>query len=226
MKWEDFLVTWWWLPVVVLFAAALVFAPIRVELSYTHMDHGVGGAGADDTLDVRVRAMYVVRYDRRVALGDTGVRADRLSDGPARGAPGSAWRAAGDFLQDIAALRRLLRAFEIRDIDWSTTVGAPFAPDAAILCGVLWTVKSTVVGAASQVLTLSHTPRMSITPRFDRPVLATRASCIVTTRLGKATYAGWRLFLLVKKTLVTVAKEGVHAGSSDSISHADSHGEP
>ena len=217
---------WWWLLVVVLLAAALVLAPIRVELSYTHLDHGAGAAGAGDTLDLRLSAMYVVRYSRRVTLRDTGLRADRLSSDAARDMLGSAWRIIGDFLQDITAIRQLLRAFEIRDIAWTTTVGAPFAADTAILCGVLWTVKSTLVGVASQVLTLSQTPRMSITPQFDRPVLSSRASCIVATRLGKATYAGWRLFLLVKKTLVTVAKEGVHAGSSDSIAHADGHGEP
>lgn len=217
---------WWWLLIVVLVAAALFLAPIRVELSYTHLDRGTAAADAGDTLDVRVRAMYVVRYDRHVALSDTGLRADRLSSDAARDMLGRIWRVTGDIVQDIAAIERLLRAFEIRDMDWTTTVGAPFAPDTAILCGVLWTVKSTLVGIASQLLTLSQMPRVSITPQFDKPVLASRASCIVATRLGKATYAGWRLFLLVKKTLITVAKEGVHAGSSDSISYADGHGEP
>lgn len=216
---------WWLLLIVFLLAAAFVTAPVRVELSYTHSDDAVDSA-VGDVLNIHVRALYFLRYTRRVALQDTGVRADRLSADTVRDFLGCARRAISHVLEELPVIRRLLGAFEIRDMVWTTTIGAPFAPDTAILCGMAWTAKSALVGVASQIFTVVHAPRMAVTPQFDRPALSSTASCIVATRLGKATYAGWRLFLLVKKALVTVAKEGVHAGSSDSIAHADGHGEP
>ncbi len=231
--WGDPSLIWWWLLIVVLFAAVFALTPVRVELSYTHFDDATESA-LNDVLDIRVRALYFVRYARRVTWENTGLRTERLSGNTVRNLLEYAWRAIGDFLEEFLLIRRLLSAFEIRDMTWNTTIGTASAPDTAVLCGMIWTVQSALVGAVSQIFTVVRVPRMSVTPRFDKPVLSSNASCIVATRLGKATYAGWRLFLLVRghvkksgtDSSVTAAKEGVHAGSSDSITYADSHGKP
>ncbi len=128
---------------------------------------------------------------------------------------------ADGFFQQIHGL---LNALKVRKFTWLTEVGLDFAPDTAFAAGMAWATMGSATALAMGLLNFYQVPDLQVMPVFDRRAFATRVSCIVDARLGKAIYAGFRLLFVIIRT--GRKKGGAHGGtSSDTVTDANSDGE-
>ncbi|MMZ63313.1 hypothetical protein D1872_255590 [compost metagenome] len=94
-------------------------------------------------------------------------------------------------------MRNTLKRVTIRSLDWSTHIALSDAAHTATLTGVLWGVKSVLVGFLSYHITLLQRPELVVVPVFgSRPLFTTELRCIAQIRCGYAIYAG--LVLIVR----------------------------
>lgn len=104
-------------------------------------------------------------------------------------------------------LKALLKKISFQQFDWSTNIALQDAAVTATLTGVLWAVKSTLVGWLSQYITLKQQPRLFVVPVFDStPIFTTEFSCIAKIRCGHAIHAGLVLIVRVLKVKGGVRK--------------------
>lgn len=164
---------------------------LRVHVDYRHR-------APDDELSVAVRVLGCPVYGRRISVQmPVAATRERIDAGAAL----ARLRAvSGRVLEELPLMEHLLRPFVFREMVWDTTIGTTDPPLTAILCGTAWGLKSVLLGAVSQVLHFRKAPELSVRPRFDGTIFQSDVHCIVVARLGQAMYAGWRLFLLLKKT--------------------------
>jgi hypothetical protein len=83
------------------------------------------------------------------------------------------------------------------ELQWNTRIGIGDAADTAVSVGVLWGLKTNLLGFLFKYLTLDAEtkPKLSVDPQFNRTHFSTMMMCIVRVRLGYAILAGL-LFLV------------------------------
>ncbi|MNW36126.1 hypothetical protein D3C74_131320 [compost metagenome] len=97
-------------------------------------------------------------------------------------------------------MRNTLDRVTIRKLDWSTNIALSDAAHTATLTGVLWGVKSVLVGFLSYHVTLLQRPKIFVVPVFgSRPLFTTEIHCIAQIRCGYAIHAGLVLIVRVLK---------------------------
>lgn len=93
-----------------------------------------------------------------------------------------------------------LRYVTFDKLDWSTNVALSNAAHTATLSGVLWGLKTTLIGWLSCYIRLRQRPRLFVVPVFDQPPqFVTEFECSGKIRLGRALYAGFVLIVRVLK---------------------------
>lgn len=95
-----------------------------------------------------------------------------------------------------AWMKSTLSRFKISQMVWITRIGAGDAPETALLTGVLWSVKSTLLGYLLRHVRLQTEPEIQVQPQYNRTLFTTEVTCIAKIRLGYAMVAG--LMLLVR----------------------------
>lgn len=104
-------------------------------------------------------------------------------------------------------LRQLLKKLSFHRLDWSTNIALSDAAHTATLTGILWAIKSTLVGGLSNHVSLRQRPKLFVVPIFDSPPLfSTEIHCIAKIRCGYAIYAGLILIVRVLKVKGGVRK--------------------
>lgn len=183
-----------WSALVLFLLAALLafwFGHLRMDVDFRHDT-------AHDELSVSVHLLGCRVYKRRiVAKAPAAAVRKHIDAGDALSRVRSLFVR---ILADLPKWQRFLRPFVFRELNWTTVVGTSDPPLTAMLCGGAWGLKGVMLGAVSQVLHFEKMPRLVVQPRFDGAAFQMDVRCIVAARLGQATYAGWRLFLLVKKS--------------------------
>ena len=190
--------------------AALPAIPLRLEFAYEHRDAADVVRIVLCSLGLRFRREFRFHKAEKAAGGAQGESArDHLE---------SLARAGRRIAGELPAMRRHLRAFSVREWTWDTTIGADFAPDTAVLCGLAWGVKAMIAGLVSRALVLAEPPRLAVRPSFERSVFQSDVRCIVVSRLGKAICAGWRIVRLARRARDRSSEDGQGGsqhGSSD-----------
>lgn len=82
---------------------------------------------------------------------------------------------------------------------WVTYIGIGDAPDTAITTGIVWGLKSSLLGYVQKFIHLDSTPLMAVNPQYNRTHFSTEMSCILKIRLGYAIIAGLLLIVRMMK---------------------------
>nr|WP_237391876.1 DUF2953 domain-containing protein [Paenibacillus dendrobii] len=88
----------------------------------------------------------------------------------------------------------------IHDLNWSTSFSTGEAEWTAVATGVLWSLKTTLVGWLSFQVRMKSTPRLSIIPDFrDEMLFSTEFNCVARLPMGYAMFASFILLFRILK---------------------------
>lgn len=97
-------------------------------------------------------------------------------------------------------LNQSLSKITVKDLEWSTRLALSDAAHTATLTGLVWGIKSSLIGFLSYHLILRKNPELDVVPVFGNvPVFFTKFHCIAKIRFGYAIYAVLVLMFRVLK---------------------------
>ncbi|PWW05603.1 hypothetical protein DFQ01_104163 [Paenibacillus cellulosilyticus] len=103
-------------------------------------------------------------------------------------------------IEDTASLvKKVLANVKIEEWRWVTEVGTGDAMWTAMCTGMLWSVKTTAVGVASQFMQLMASPVLDVQPAYNRTCIVSEWKIAARMRLGQAGIAGLRLVNAMRK---------------------------
>lgn len=93
-------------------------------------------------------------------------------------------------LERIIDLKEIMRKFlskvTCEQLVWGTTVGTGEASETGVLTGVVWGVKTTLLGFFSGYIQWKQPPQLNVHPVFNRAIIETHFHGIFRFRLGHA----------------------------------------
>jgi hypothetical protein len=84
-------------------------------------------------------------------------------------------------------------------INWYTDIGLEDAAETAITTGLIWGLKTSILGVFFNKIKLEAQPQLSVIPQFNQSVFRTQFDCLLMIRMGYAIFAGMRLFVRISK---------------------------
>lgn len=108
----------------------------------------------------------------------------------------------------------------IHKFDWMSSVGVGDAAHTGVAIGMIWSLKGGIVGLLSKYMKLESYPKLSVTPHFQEKISHTRLICIISFRIGHATYAA----LSVIKYWKSIKGGRQHVGTSNPRLNDNSYG--
>ncbi|WP_185955987.1 DUF2953 domain-containing protein [Melghirimyces algeriensis] len=91
--------------------------------------------------------------------------------------------------------RRFLRHVVCERLRWDTSVGTGDAASTGVLTGVIWGVKTSLVGFAGSYIRWACPPRLNVQPLFNNDKVETTLDSIIRFRIGYAIVAVIRLLI-------------------------------
>lgn len=177
--------------------------------------------GKNDEMELRVKALFgLLTYKRKVPVMKwQGASLQMEEERRTAGAGIDSWKqyevdidaekvaSKVEKLKDLLHLTRNLKEWTKKTLArvklvewrWSTSVGTGDAMWTAMTTGLVWSVKSSLIGLLSQLIQLNTQPVMSVNPNFARPAFSTEWTCIAKIRFGYAILAGLQLLVRMKK---------------------------
>jgi hypothetical protein len=80
---------------------------------------------------------------------------------------------------------------------WETRVGIGDAPETAMTTGLLWGVKSSLLGFLFSSMQIETKPKVLVEPQYNQMQFSTEFACIVKIRVGHAMVAGLLLLFRI-----------------------------
>lgn len=97
-------------------------------------------------------------------------------------------------------MRNTLNRVDINQLDWSTHISLSDAVYTATLTGLIWSLKSVLVGFLTYQVSFKQHPKLFVVPDFGSPPLfLTELKCVAEIRCGYAIYAMLTLIFRVLK---------------------------
>ncbi|PYI54994.1 DUF2953 domain-containing protein [Paenibacillus flagellatus] len=87
-------------------------------------------------------------------------------------------------------LKGVLARTTCTEISWTTRIGLGDAADTAVTTGIVWGIKTSVLGYLFRYIKLEAKPVLSVQPQFNRMQFSTAAVCTAKIKAGYALYAG------------------------------------
>jgi len=100
----------------------------------------------------------------------------------------------------IPFTKRLKQKVIFNEIYWNTELGIDDAANTAIITGILWSVKSTMLVFISNNFNL-HSKYINVVPNYNIKTFKTSINCIFTVKLGN-------IINVAAKTLIVYIKDG------------------
>ena len=104
---------------------------------------------------------------------------------------------------NIVGLYQIITAFlshvHCERLTWHSIVGTGDAAETGVLTGLLWSLKSVILGWGSQFVNMKTPSNFLVTPDFNHLRLETHFTCILKFRLGHDIFAGVRILVHTKK---------------------------
>lgn len=100
------------------------------------------------------------------------------------------------FFQFSKWLTQTLAHVRCTRLYWNTRLGFGDAPDTAIGTGVVWGLKTSLLGYAFKFIRLDTKPTLNVVPQYHENLFTTEIKCLLQIRLGYALAAG--LFFLIR----------------------------
>ncbi|GIO09551.1 hypothetical protein J31TS6_55790 [Brevibacillus reuszeri] len=109
-----------------------------------------------------------------------------------------------DVLKKVRDLQPLFNKFSkhIRCsyLEWHTQMGTGQAAETGALTGIIWGVKTMIIGVLSHTISLHAMPRMSVQPVWNQALIQTRFQCVLHFYLGYLLITMLRMGLRLRKT--------------------------
>lgn len=96
-------------------------------------------------------------------------------------------------------IRRCLKTIKIEKIRWQSTLGTGDAADTGMYTGMLWGIKSSVLGVLSSYFSFQKLPHINVEPSYQEKKLNTYLTCMFHLKFGHAILAGIRVLLNLRK---------------------------
>lgn len=93
----------------------------------------------------------------------------------------------------------MLSQWKCTRLRWTTHVGVGDAPETAVAAGIIWSLKTTLLGFAFQRVKLAARPQLAVVPQYNRAQFSTDALGIMEIPLGKAIAGGLLLLIRILK---------------------------
>lgn len=92
---------------------------------------------------------------------------------------------------------RFLGKINMTTCEWVTKIGLQDASITATLTGIIWAIKSVVLGNISHSIYLKTIPTMEVYPLFNNEYFESEIHCIISFRIGHVILAGIQVFYLL-----------------------------
>lgn len=96
-------------------------------------------------------------------------------------------------------LMSTLKRTHCSQISWVTDVGLDDAAETAITTGMIWGIKTSILGILFNQIKLEAQPQLAVVPHFNHAQFRTSFECIIKIRLGYAMLAGLHLLVRIYK---------------------------
>lgn len=107
------------------------------------------------------------------------------------------------FLQRVHHLKRIMKFFlgrvYVQKIVWHTGIGSGEAAETGTLTGLVWGMKTSLIGLLSTQVILQSTPDLYVQPYFNEKKFETEFEGMFRFRIGYAILAGIRILLNLRK---------------------------
>lgn len=188
----------------------LWFSPIVVQAEMRKIN-------LDDDLEVHIKALYgIVRLKWRMPVAEWTNRGlklrtekDNMSGHDEQEEEMNAARVLGmttrlkllvQQIEGTAGLvKKVLSQVELQEWRWVTEVGTGDAMWTAMSTGMLWSVKTTAIGIASQLMRLTGSPVIEVRPAYNQTCFVSEFQLRAKMRLGQAGMAGIRFVNGIRK---------------------------
>ncbi|GED72225.1 hypothetical protein BRE01_59270 [Brevibacillus reuszeri] len=109
-----------------------------------------------------------------------------------------------DLLKKVRDLQplfsHLCKHIRCTDLEWHTLMGTGQAGETGALTGIIWGVKSMIIGIMSHTFTLHAMPKMSVQPVWNQAIIQTRFQCVLHFYLGHLLITVVRMAVRLRKT--------------------------
>lgn len=95
--------------------------------------------------------------------------------------------------------KQFFRRIRCTRLEWHTVMGAGQASETGALTGIIWAVKSMIVGAISNSISLRILPSLSVQPVWNQAFIRTQFQCDLHVILGHILLVVFRLFIKLRK---------------------------
>ncbi|MGG1659317.1 DUF2953 domain-containing protein [Brevibacillus sp. NRS-1366] len=103
-------------------------------------------------------------------------------------------------VRDLQPLfNQLCRHIRCTNLEWHTLMGTGQASDTGALTGIIWGVKSMLIGFVSHTITLHAIPRMSVQPVWNQAIIQTQFRCVLHFYLGYVLITVVKMVLRLRK---------------------------
>lgn len=106
-------------------------------------------------------------------------------------------------LKRVRHVNRIIKAFarqvHVDKLVWRSAIGNDDAAATGTLAGLVWGIKSCMIGLLSSFVTMSAMPKLDVQPLFNEKRLETEFEGMFRFRIGHAMLAGIRILLNVRK---------------------------
>lgn len=96
-------------------------------------------------------------------------------------------------------MKQTLAKVQCTELKWITRVGIGDAPETAITTGMIWGIKSSLLGFTMRYVQLKATPRIDVIPQFNEKVFSTEVRVAGRIRVWHVMFAGVRLMARASK---------------------------
>ncbi|MWC28416.1 DUF2953 domain-containing protein [Paenibacillus sp. MMS18-CY102] len=209
----DFSAGWIWMAAAGFFflcGILLWFSPIVVTTEMKKIN-------LDDDFDVKVRALFgLVHLHWKMPIlewTNRGIKMKSESSTSKGHTEEKEQLNAAEVMNKTNRIKRLVQQVEgaaglaksalskvkVSQWEWSTEVGTGDAMWTAMSTGMLWSVKTTAIGVASQIIHLTQPPVIAVQPAYNRTCFVSHWKLVGSIRLGQAGIAGIRLVIGLRK---------------------------
>ncbi|MED4784977.1 DUF2953 domain-containing protein [Brevibacillus choshinensis] len=108
-----------------------------------------------------------------------------------------------DLLEKIHDLQpmfsQLFKRIRCTKLDWHTVMGTGQASETGALTGIIWGVKSMLIGVISHSISLRVIPRMSVQPTWNQAMIRTQFHCVLHVTLGHIIVVSAKMYFQLRK---------------------------
>lgn len=95
--------------------------------------------------------------------------------------------------------KQLLKRIRCTKLEWHTVMGTGQASETGALTGIIWGVKSMLIGVISHSISFRAIPRMSVQPTWNQAIIRTHFQCVLHVMLGHVIVVAFKMYVHLRK---------------------------